>query len=254
MDLELYDCGCPVGTLHMERTGLYQTVTCVCHPQSEGILRVYVWHGTEGACLGVLCPEGQDYTLRKRVSRAGLPFVPQSAVIGCEEQDFWPFRGVYEGKEIADGYLRHGAAGDELAVPFSEGMEYPFVHRLSCTETVRICGRVCVLLKDAPQSEKAKQTEDASQAENAMKTEDAPQRENTSETPQDGSVAQSLENDPPEAAPCQKASAQETTWPQQSGNRDTTNPTTESTDQVIVDASSEKPEENTRFHANQQTS
>ena len=146
MDLELYDCGTPVGNLHMEKTGLYQTVTCSCRPKSRGILRVYVWKGTEGACLGVLCPEGAEFKLYKRVSRAGLPFVPETALIGCEDDGFLPWRGEFDGAWIDDGYLKKTEEGEILAVPFSEGMEYPFVHRLTKAEEKRICGRSCIVL------------------------------------------------------------------------------------------------------------
>ena len=146
MELELFDCGKPVGRLSLEKTGLYQTVDCSCRPESEGILRVFVWKGTEGACLGVLCPEGMDFTLRKRVSKAGLPFTPEIAVIGCEDDGFWPWRGEYDGAWIDDGYLAHTPDGEKLAVPFTEGMEYPFVHRLQRTEQRVICGRDCIVL------------------------------------------------------------------------------------------------------------
>ena len=152
MDLELYDCGCPVGTLHMEKTGLYQTITCVCHPLSEGVARVYVWKGTEGACLGVLCPEGADYTLRKRVSRAGLPFTPETAVIGCEDQEFRPFRGEVDGHIIEDGYLKISNGNVRVAVPIQEGEESDVSEHPSCRETITICGRPCVLLGEEPEA------------------------------------------------------------------------------------------------------
>ena len=176
MDLELYDCGSCVGTLHMEKTGLYQTVRCSCRPESRGILRVYVWKGTEGACLGVLCPEGSDFTLYKRVSRAGLPFVPETAVIGCEEDGFQPWRGEFEGVWIDDGYLKKTEEGERLALPFVEGMEFPFVHRLSRSEEKTICGRSCIVL--GPEEEVLPVEEDAPPPEEAAKpTEEPPEPE-----------------------------------------------------------------------------
>lgn len=146
MDLNVYECGKQVGSLHMEKTGLYQTVSCTCQPVTEGVQRVFVWDGTEGACLGVLCPEGLDFTLHKRVSRAALPFAPTQAVLGCEDDGFWPWRGEFDGAWIDDGYLQKTPNGDVLAVPFSEGMEYPFVHRLTQTEQRVICSRDCIVL------------------------------------------------------------------------------------------------------------
>ncbi len=143
MDIEVFDCGSCVGSLHMEKTGLYQTVDCSCRPLSEGILRLFVWKGTQGSCLGVLCPRGMDFTLHKRVSKAGLPFEPEIAVIGCEEAGFRPFRGSFDGAWIEDGYLQTGPEGETLALPAPAEGAWTFLHRLKKTEERTICGRAC---------------------------------------------------------------------------------------------------------------
>lgn len=149
MDMEVFDCGRPVGKLHLERSGLYQTVDCACRPDSQGILRVFVWRGTEGACLGVLCPEGTDFTLHKRVSKAGLPFAPEQAVVGCEDDGFWPWRGEFDGVWIEDGYLQTGPEGERVALP-ADGKESMLFSHWQPGESRVICGRDCVVLQPKP--------------------------------------------------------------------------------------------------------
>lgn len=147
MDMEVFDCGKQVGTLRLEKMGLYQAVSCACRPESSGILRLFVWKGDEGACLGVLCPEGMDFTLRRHVSKAGLPFAPETAVVGCEDDGFWPWRGEFDGAWIDDGYLRKTEAGPTLAVPQQTDRQFFFAHAMEPAETRVICGRDCVVLR-----------------------------------------------------------------------------------------------------------
>ena len=150
MDMEVFDCGKPVGKLHLEKTGLYQTVDCACRPDSGGILRVFVWRGMDGACLGVLCPEGMDFTLHRRVSRAGLPFTPELAVVGCEDDGFWPWRGEFDGAWIDDGYLKKTPEGESLALPTEQGKPALQLPHWQPEETRVICGRDCTVLIPKP--------------------------------------------------------------------------------------------------------
>lgn len=143
MEMEVFDCEKAVGLLHVEKTGLYQTVSCSVIPASSGILRLYVWNGTQGACLGVLCPEGGAFTLRKRCSASVLPFAPETAVLGAEDEGFLPWRGTFEGVEVPFGYLKHTPQGDCLATPVVEGVGSAFADRPWQTGTATVAGAQC---------------------------------------------------------------------------------------------------------------
>ena len=56
-----------VGTVQMERQGLYYAFTCRCHLYSEVICKVTVSCGEQEASLGVLIPMGSAYGLTKRI-------------------------------------------------------------------------------------------------------------------------------------------------------------------------------------------
>ena len=152
MQLDIFESGSVIGTLKIGQEGLYKSVDAQCSPTREGVLRLYVWQGTQGVCLGVLCPENGAFTLRKRVSEASLPFAPTAAVVGREDAGYLPWRGEFDGAQIDHGYLKHTPEQEVLAVPFAEQMEYPFVHRLRQTETETICGELCLVLQAMPEA------------------------------------------------------------------------------------------------------
>ena len=76
MDYPLLLGGEKAGTLRIEQQGLY---TCmeVSAGAREGLLRIWVQGGGREAYLGVLQPEGEGLSLRRRLSRRELAAFPQ---------------------------------------------------------------------------------------------------------------------------------------------------------------------------------
>ena len=65
-----------VGKLTVSRQGPRTVFDAWCRPM-EGIVRISVYGGGREGCLGVLAPEGDGLTLRRRFSRAELQGFPQ---------------------------------------------------------------------------------------------------------------------------------------------------------------------------------
>lgn len=133
MQMDIFEQGEPVGTLQIRQEGLYKVVEATCRPHRTGVLRLYLWQGTQGGACGVLCPAGDSLRLSRKLSAAALPFMPEQAVIGCAEGEFLPWRGSFEGAFVEDGFLRQTQQGPCIAVVCREGMQYPFAHRLTQT-------------------------------------------------------------------------------------------------------------------------
>lgn len=65
----LYLGGARAGALTVETRGLYEEYQAVCRPQTPALLRAWL-EGERGAIpLGVLVPEGDVFTIRRRLSR-----------------------------------------------------------------------------------------------------------------------------------------------------------------------------------------
>ena len=121
MELEITAAGEPVGRFRMSKNGLYQDCEAVCTPKHEGIFRLYVWNGDDCVCLGVPVPEGGAFVLRRRVSSAGLPFLPERAVLGTAFGEWLPWRGTFDGAEIPFAW-RKAEPDSPLALPEDAGL------------------------------------------------------------------------------------------------------------------------------------
>lgn len=144
MTIDIYERGEPVGRLLLEREGLYARIEASCRPRGRGVMRLWVWNGTQGCCLGVPCPEGETFTLRSRRSAQALPFEPHTAVLGCGEGDFLPWRGSFEGVQIPHGY--YSAQDEAYAIPWRQDEAFPLVHRAANAGRITLCGERCLLL------------------------------------------------------------------------------------------------------------
>lgn len=76
MDYPLLLGGEKAGTLRIERQGLYTCMEVTAEAR-EGLLRIWVQGGGREAYLGILQPEGEGLSLRRRLSRRELAAFPQ---------------------------------------------------------------------------------------------------------------------------------------------------------------------------------
>lgn len=56
-----------VGTVQETRDGLYHVFSCRCTLPKDGIFRLWLHQGNREEKLGVLCPEGDSFTLTKKI-------------------------------------------------------------------------------------------------------------------------------------------------------------------------------------------
>lgn len=59
--------GQTVGTVQETRKGLYRIFSCRCSLPQKGVFRLWLHQGSRIEKLGVLCPEGDSFTLTKRI-------------------------------------------------------------------------------------------------------------------------------------------------------------------------------------------
>ena len=114
MKLDIDRRGKTVGTLTVEDDGLYRVLTARIGRARE-ILRLYLF----GRSFGVFCPEGGLLSLRRRVSRASLPELPERAFAWCPADGKW----VPDGS----GMVRFTPEGIERAIRWrTDGpMDFP---------------------------------------------------------------------------------------------------------------------------------
>ena len=76
MDYPLLLGGEKAGTLRIEQQGLYTCMEVTAEAR-EGLLRIWVQGGGREAYLGIMQPEGEGLSLRRRLSRRELAAFPQ---------------------------------------------------------------------------------------------------------------------------------------------------------------------------------
>lgn len=103
-----------IGSCHLEQQGLYWQLCCTCTYCSEKVERLYC--GTRN--VGVLEPEGEGLTLRRKLSRSAWPELPpKSGVFSLtpvEQPTHWqgevmgfPLEGVQMGENLVFPYDPH---------------------------------------------------------------------------------------------------------------------------------------------------
>lgn len=85
MDYPLLLGGEKAGTLRIEQQGLYTCMEVTAEAR-EGLLRIWVQGGGREAYLGVLQPEGEGLSLRRRLSRRELAAFPQVIEQASDQQ------------------------------------------------------------------------------------------------------------------------------------------------------------------------
>lgn len=85
MDYPLLLGGEKAGTLRIEQQGLYTCMEVTAEAR-EGLLRIWVQGGGREAYLGILQPEGEGLSLRRRLSRRELAAFPQVIEQASDQQ------------------------------------------------------------------------------------------------------------------------------------------------------------------------
>ena len=85
MDYPLLLGGEKAGTLRIEQQGLYTCMEVTAEAR-EGLLRIWVQGGGREACLGIMQPEGEGLSLRRRLSRRELAAFPQVIEQASDQQ------------------------------------------------------------------------------------------------------------------------------------------------------------------------
>lgn len=85
MDYPLLLGGEKAGTLRIEQQGLYTCMEVTAEAR-EGLLRIWVQGGGREAYLGIMQPEGEGLSLRRRLSRRELAAFPQVIEQASDQQ------------------------------------------------------------------------------------------------------------------------------------------------------------------------
>lgn len=142
MELEIVYRGRIVGSLSVERQGLYDCLSAQCEAFAPGIQRVYAVAGRSVTPLGVLSPRPGGLGFRRTVSHRSLEGKLELAAAGESRQGWLPWRGRVEGRLLNDAYL----SPDGLAFPFEPGRELPLIHRSAALRFENVQGRDCLVL------------------------------------------------------------------------------------------------------------
>lgn len=92
MDYPLLLGGEKAGTLRIEQQGLYTCMEVTAEAR-EGLLRIWVQGGGREAYLGIMQPEGEGLSLRRRLSRRELAAFPQ-VIEQASDQQLPPWKEV----------------------------------------------------------------------------------------------------------------------------------------------------------------
>lgn len=101
-----------VGEVQAKITGLYYHFLCRCIPPDSALYRIYLLDGTKEENLGICVPDGQYFSLSKKV--------PMKSINGGQ----WTF------------HLRSRASNDKLKVSVAEDQPFPMLSKL---ENARLC-------------------------------------------------------------------------------------------------------------------
>lgn len=75
-EYDVMDFGKKAGTVTLVRQGLYWQIFCQCSLPKGTMARLYTADSSETVKLGLLCPEGENFCLRTRISARTLPCGP----------------------------------------------------------------------------------------------------------------------------------------------------------------------------------
>lgn len=69
MSYDIYYLGKAIGKAEVTQQGLYHCITCRCRLPKDSVHRIYVSDGGKNTCLGVCMPDGDIFTLEKKIPR-----------------------------------------------------------------------------------------------------------------------------------------------------------------------------------------
>ena len=116
----------PIGTVTVQKDGLYFSFLCICYMPDKGIYRISVDDGKHSENLGVLIPDGDRYVLTAKL--------PQKRF----QTDNFSF-------QVSDGEKR--ASGNN--VPLAEDKPFLHISKLRNSYLTAIDGQLYIRLPDA---------------------------------------------------------------------------------------------------------
>lgn len=115
--------GEPIGTAQVRKEGLYYRVECQCRKETQSILRLAAHCEGGTVMLGVLCPNGDRWTLETKIAAKHFKGrIMQIAVVGQRSNE--RFVPIYENKPFAYlsevRYARFAIRSGQLGMIVSE--------------------------------------------------------------------------------------------------------------------------------------
>lgn len=115
--MEIYQDGREIGTLHIEKEGLYARITCKTEPSRE-IRRIYLAYPFDAEYLGIPDQKGN---LTKRIAQKHLPQSFHAVASKHPKEPWVPWRGEVDGVLVESALIRP----QQLAMPLSEALKFP---------------------------------------------------------------------------------------------------------------------------------
>ena len=132
MELMVYERGTPVGTVRLERNGIFWDIFCEMTDLTEQIRRVYVGKEWDVFYLGI--PDAQG---RLSAKRRHLPAEPTFAVAAPYPRGQWlPWRGTVDGVFAETALFCREDGKIKLLLPPEEAVKFPAWLEKSERETV----------------------------------------------------------------------------------------------------------------------
>ena len=125
-ELEVFEHGAAIGTLRVEREGLFLHFTCRIRPKAGELLRLYAISGWHSEYLGIPYPQGQEAALDVRLAASHFPSEPAGAVADVLPRGEWlPWCGELDGVPVRRCRIRRQEGSILLALSEEEAKLFP---------------------------------------------------------------------------------------------------------------------------------
>lgn len=132
--MEIFEENEAVGTLSVEREGLFWKIFCQIEKNREQLRRIFVLSQYEIQYLGI---PGRDGRLTAHIAVKHLPAGIDGAVAARKPRGEWmPWRGELDGVPVARCWLRKTDGVPEIALPEDEAYKFPAWADVMRTESV----------------------------------------------------------------------------------------------------------------------